>query len=121
MSVMKASMDDVVGWLQQWYRTQCDGDWEHHAGITITSLDNPGWLVRIQLRGTALEHQPFGMIARGTLDDGWVQNPADETWLYCRVVTHDPTAEPIFSGASGPLGLADILRVFRDWSGPHDG
>jgi len=110
-------MADVLAWLQRWYDQQCNGDWEHHAGITISSLDNPGWLVRIQLRGTALEHQPFTGIARGTSDEGWVLDPDDPTWLHCRVVTHTAADGPIFEGASGPLGLAEILSVFREWTG----
>ena len=109
-------MDDVFDWLQEWYLAQCNGDWEHHAGISITSLDNPGWLVRIQLRGTALEHQSFATIARGTSEDGWVLEAADPAWLYCRVVTDAAADGPIFEGASGPLGLTKILSLFREWS-----
>ena len=41
--------------LQRWYSSQCDGDWEHQLGVEITTLDNPGWLVRIELRHTPLE------------------------------------------------------------------
>jgi|SRR5579859_5105198 len=110
---------DVVDWLQEWYRARCDGNWEHHSGITITSLDNPGWLVRIQLRGTARAHQPFTTIARGTSNEGWVQQGSDANWLYCHIVTRDVPDEPIFEGASGPLSLAEIIEVFRNWSEQH--
>ena len=33
--------------LQQWYLAQCDGDWEHGYGVSITTLDNPGWSLDI--------------------------------------------------------------------------
>jgi Immunity protein 53 len=33
--------------LQVWYLAQCDGDWEHRHGVTIGTLDNPGWSLRI--------------------------------------------------------------------------
>lgn len=36
-----------LGWLAAWFRSQCDGAWEHTAGITIETTDNPGWWVRI--------------------------------------------------------------------------
>ena len=38
-------------WLQQWYYAHCDDTWEHQHGITIQSLDNPGWLVKVDLAG----------------------------------------------------------------------
>jgi hypothetical protein len=41
-------------WLQQWYYAHCDDTWEHQHGITIQSLDNPGWLIKIDLAGTPL-------------------------------------------------------------------
>ncbi len=41
--------------LQNWYASNCDGDWEHSFGIRIETLDNPGWLVTIDLEDTRLE------------------------------------------------------------------
>ena len=46
---------ESAGLLAAWYARQCDGDWEHDAGIRITTLDNPGWSLRVNLRGTDLE------------------------------------------------------------------
>ena len=31
----------MMGFLQSWYQSQCDGDWEHEFGIRIETLDNP--------------------------------------------------------------------------------
>lgn len=39
----------MLEWLIEWYKSQCNGDWEHLYGITIESLDNPGWSVSIDL------------------------------------------------------------------------
>jgi hypothetical protein len=44
--------------LQDWYQSQCNGDWEHGEGIRIGTLDNPGWAVEIDIRGTNLERRP---------------------------------------------------------------
>jgi Immunity protein 53 len=33
-------MENVFEWLQKWYQSQCDGDWEHGKGIQIGTLSN---------------------------------------------------------------------------------
>ena len=38
-----------IQWLQEWYQSYCDGDWEHQYGISITTIDNPGWYLEIDL------------------------------------------------------------------------
>ena len=58
--------------LQEWFAAQCDGDWEHGAGVRIESLDNPGWLVTIDLgRSAALEEDTVLVRARRSEHD-WV-------------------------------------------------
>lgn len=52
--------------LQTWYASQCDGGSEHAFGITIETLDNPGWTLKVQLTDTKLEGatfptQPYGV------------------------------------------------------------
>lgn len=42
-------------WLQNWYESQCDGDWEHGYRVHINTIDNPGWHVSIGLSETELE------------------------------------------------------------------
>ena len=41
--------------IEDWYRAQCDDEWEHQFGMKIDPLDNPGWSVEIDLKGTNLE------------------------------------------------------------------
>ncbi len=43
-----------LDWLTGWYEQQCNGDWEHSYGVTIDTLDNPGWRLKIDLTGTPL-------------------------------------------------------------------
>ena len=38
-------MSSIIQWLQDWTKSQIDGDWEHELGISISMLDNPGWIV----------------------------------------------------------------------------
>ena len=50
---------DILIWLQNWYKQQCDGCWEHLYGIEIGNLDNPGWTVKIDLSDTSYEDKDF--------------------------------------------------------------
>jgi predicted nucleic acid-binding protein len=36
---------DLSGWLERWCQERCDDEWEQEHGISIRTLDNPGWLV----------------------------------------------------------------------------
>ena len=38
-------MSSIIQWLQDWAKSQIDGDWEHELGISISMLDNPGWIL----------------------------------------------------------------------------
>jgi hypothetical protein len=46
----------IINWLQDWYINQCDGEWEHDEGIRIFSSDNPGWIVKINVKGTEADN-----------------------------------------------------------------
>src|SRR5688500_1451183 len=87
--------------LQRWYEKNCDGDWEHQFGVQIETLDNPGWVLRIDLSGTRLEHcsLEFPDIERTEFD-----------WVHCRVT------EERFEAAGGPRNLEEMLRIFLTWA-----
>ncbi|MEV6071608.1 immunity 53 family protein [Nocardia sp. NPDC052001] len=87
--------------MQSWYAAQCDGGWEHGWGVRIETLDNPGWLVEIDLRETALADQehPRQKIDRSEHD--WV---------------HGWTAGQRFHLACGPGNLTEALTLFRAWA-----
>lgn len=87
--------------LEQWYARQCNGDWEHEFGIEISTLDNPGWSIRIDLRGTELETRPFQPAA-------WERSEKD--WGRCRVV------DGRFEGFGGPHQLSALLDQFLAWA-----
>lgn len=64
---------DVLKWIEGWYAANCDGEWEHHEGISIRTIDNPGWRISINLDGTPMEGRDFSMkIER-----------SDQDWLVC--------------------------------------
>jgi hypothetical protein len=93
--------ENVLDWLQSWYASQCDGDWEHESGVTIETLDNPGWTIKIDLEETELADReyPGQRVARGEHD--WVT-----AW----------TSEQTFRIACGPGNLSEALTLFRAWA-----
>lgn len=95
----------ALTWLQAWYATQCDGDWEHGEGIHIGTLDNPGWRVAISLSGTALEMRPKDRATVARSDHDWCT-----TWV----------EDAKFHAACGPLNLGEAIHAFRKWAQPLD-
>lgn len=99
-------MKNTICEIQEWYLGSCNGEWEHHFGITIGTLDNPGWSVYIDLKGTPLEERRFVSVTRGVNEE---LHPIAENWLVCR--KHGTR----FEGASGPLNLNELLETFLKW------
>jgi len=93
--------------LQEWYLKQCNGKWEHTRGIKIDSLDNPGWLVQIDLIGTALEGKRFKEILEGIDKNG---HPDSDIWIHCKVIGNK------FKGAGDPTKLDRIIEIFLMWA-----
>ena len=91
----------VWTWLQAWYATQCDGEWEHGYGLEIQTIDNPGWSLKIDLNGTSLTDRPYERQAIHRSEHEWV-----ESW-----VEHGQ-----FQAACGPLNLGEALYMFRRWA-----
>jgi hypothetical protein len=97
-----------------WYRHQCDGDWEHSYGVKIETLDNPGWLVKVDLAETRLADIPFVEIVRGNGDESFPE-PDFSRWLICKV------EDGKFVGAGGPDDLEAIILTFVEWAKAADG
>ena len=51
----------MIEWLTDWYRSECNGDWEHTYGIQIDTIDNPGWSLKIDLLETSHEGKKMSM------------------------------------------------------------
>lgn len=93
-------MTDELGFLETWYRAQCNGYWEHAYGMTIETLDTPGWLVTIDLAETPLEDRSMEPLR---------QENSDKDWLVCTV------ERKRFRGQGDSAKLTAILEVFRHW------
>ena len=57
--------------LQHWYIQQIDGDWEHTYGIKIDTLDNPGWLLKINLAETKYQELNLEYQLHENSDTDW--------------------------------------------------
>jgi hypothetical protein len=73
--------DDLLKRLQHWYVSRCDGGWEHTYGISITTLDNPGWRLRVHLTETNLIERAFEEVI--------FEGEDENDWYQCRVSNHD--------------------------------
>jgi Immunity protein 53 len=93
-------MNELIIWLQKWYQSQCNGDWEHSYGITIQTLDNPGWSLFVNLDETVMEDRSFQPIRVERTEDNWV---------FCEVKNNR------FEGACSPLNLVEVLEIFHNW------
>jgi hypothetical protein len=90
--------DTLLTRLQNWYKTNCNGDWEHSWGISIGTLDNPGWTIKINLTDTPLDNLQF----ERTLDNGTFD------WMFIK------TKDKAFEAACDPTKLTEVLKIFLD-------
>ncbi|MEL7545837.1 MAG: immunity 53 family protein [Pseudomonadota bacterium] len=88
--------------IQDWYASQCNGDWEHTYGISIDNVDNPGWSLAIDLADTELEGEEFKKLT--------IQRQDNDDWVHCWV------EDKRFVGHCGPNNLQELITVFVDWA-----
>jgi len=62
---------DILDWIQDWFRENCDGDWEHGEVIQITTIDNPGWEVEIDISNTSIASMELDWILNETSKQDW--------------------------------------------------
>lgn len=91
---------DNLTWLMRWFGGRCDGAWESECGITIETVDNPGWMIRIDLDGTGLDPSSFRPVAVQRTESDWVE---------CKV------ADGLFYAGAGVNNLDEVLGIFRRW------
>jgi hypothetical protein len=87
--------------LQKWYSAQCNGDWEHSFGVSIDTLDNPGWSLSVNLEGTVLEDCQFQEVK---------SLQPESSWIHCWV------KDKKFEGRGGPEQLEQIIELFLQWA-----
>ncbi len=90
---------EIIEWISEWFASNCDGDWEHENQIKIYTVDNPGWVVRIDLRNTRLENLE--------LDYSLVENDEND-WYGISI------ENAIFDGSGDLSKLFFLLSKFKE-------
>lgn len=85
--------------LQEWFRSECDGDWEHDCGFRLEPLDNPGWHLMLRVSGTKLEGLKVDPVARDRGQDDWIYLSEQDGHLKI---------------ACGPGQLVEAVELFLD-------
>jgi len=86
-------------WIQHWFKNNCDGDWERGDGIQITTLDNPGWELEIDISNTSIAN----------IYIEWILNEKSaQDWYGVKIENQRFTA----SGDAGKLKF--LLELFKE-------
>ena len=93
-------MRETIERLQDWYKLNCNGEWEHSYGYSISTLDNPGWTIKIDLAGTCLEKLDYKREFQNS------ENKHD--WFIFK------TNNKVLDIACGPDNLNQVLKIFFD-------
>jgi hypothetical protein len=89
-------MKNLIDVLQSWYEFQCNDVWEHSYGIEISTIDNPGWKVKIT---GATGRKPIKIDSERSETD----------WIAVA------TTEAEFNGYGSARNLEELLILAVDW------
>lgn len=92
-------MNNILKWLEEWYASQCDGEWEHENGLKISTVDNPGWFIEIDLTLTEIESLE---ILNDTIENG------ENDWYFYNV------KDKKFMAGGDPSKLSFLLEKFKE-------
>ena len=92
---------DALDRLAAWYAEQLDGEWEHDYGITLSSLDNPGWWLKVDLAGTDLAGRRYARTEVRRSDTDWIIGYVEDGQ---------------FQVACGPGNLEEAIELFLSWA-----
>lgn len=93
-------MESTLKRIQNWYKLNCNGDWEHNYGMKISNLDNPGWNIEFDLQDTALENLDYKNVH---------QNPNNEfDWYFIS------SSENTLEASCGIDNLEQTIKIFLD-------
>ena len=93
--------ESPLAFLTRWFAEHCDGDWEHDLGISLETLDNPGWALDVRIGDTSLQEIVMD----------WHRNDeSDARWMHWR-----STGET-FEARCGASDLERALDAFRTFA-----
>lgn len=93
---------EILDWIQDWFKSQCDGDWEKDEVIQITTLPTPGWEVEIDISKTSIAN----------LEIKWILNEINrQDWYGVKVENQKFLAA---GDASKLIFLLDLFKQMID-------
>lgn len=120
---MDASDVSALAELERWYHENCDGDWEHAYGIDITTMDNPGWDVKIDLHDTILEGLTVDEEHEGPKTSRELQpaNGYDAAFDWYKIWTEGETYRAYCAPRRLGFVLVRFLEIAREAEARHGG
>ena len=100
---VELTKSNVMERLINWYLKFCDGIWEHSQGIEISTIDNPGFRIKINLKGCGYNCSFFEEI-----DWECAENP-EQDWIHCLM------KDEIWYGYGSPNNFCKLISIFIDW------
>jgi Immunity protein 53 len=94
---MEESNIQPIEWLMTWYKSRCDGEWEHQHGIHLGTIDNPGWHLNVSLEGTPKADVVIPRMLVERSDDDWIAVEVKDN---------------VFKAHGGPENLSEMIQIF---------
>ncbi len=88
----------MTKWLEKWFTSNCNGNWEHDHVIKIETIDNPGWSVEINFNNTGVVRNDFSWEIYEISNTNWIGYKIEDN---------------IFYSSGDSLKLSLIIEVFR--------
>ena len=85
--------------IQNWFKINCNGDWEHEYGVHISTIDNPGWCLKVDLTNTALDGTFFSK----------KKNNNPEDWYTVKTENNE------FIAYGDPNKLEELVEIFLSY------
>ncbi|MEC1155449.1 immunity 53 family protein [Cytobacillus horneckiae] len=98
---------NILQWISEWYSFHCNDEWEHEYGFKISTMDNSGFYVEIDLVGTNLENIE--------LDEMSVTVDPDDDWFTYKINNQK------FVGMGDSSKLEVLLITFKNIVETHRG
>ncbi|GGY90672.1 rhodanese-related sulfurtransferase [Streptomyces nitrosporeus] len=94
--------DRGIQFIQSWYASNCNGEWEHEFGVRMATSDNPGWHIEIDVTETDLEGVHVAREKHELLEGRWMIAWSDGV---------------VFQLACDPLSLCCVDVFFEEVAG----
>ena len=90
--------------ITAWYQRHCNDSWEHQHGVRLETLDNPGWLLTVDLNHTNLQGGTMTEVREGIAPE---DHPVSPRRIHCSVTANQ------FRGACNPTQVARLFHIFH--------